>query len=161
MQVKNPRKKKRTDTQLTELLGRALLQNALMSCGLEVAYPVRDRGIDMLAYMDTSPTGLCRAIPIQVKAATTERFGVDSKYKKFSELRIVHVWHVRSTPDARFFLTDFRETAHLAKNYQWSNGRWNTSAPSAKLKKKLKRFEVLPGQWMEKLKLLPGGKQQS
>jgi len=148
--------KKRTDTQLTELLGTALLQNALMIDDIEVAYPVRDRGIDMLAYIDINSARLFRAIPIQIKAATAEGFGVDKKYEKFSELRIVHIWHVHSNSNARFFLTNYEETKELANGRKTlANGRknWHTSAPSEDLKKKLKKYEVLPGEWKRKLKL--------
>jgi hypothetical protein len=40
------------DTQLTELIGRNWLVNELLRAGLEVATPLRDRGIDLIAYFD-------------------------------------------------------------------------------------------------------------
>ena len=38
------------DSQAVELLGRNRLVSDLLQAGLEVALPVRDRGIDLIAY---------------------------------------------------------------------------------------------------------------
>ncbi|MHB2036215.1 MAG: hypothetical protein ACYCPW_05680 [Nitrososphaerales archaeon] len=40
------------DTQLVELAGRNWLTSELLKAGLEVARPERDRGIDLIAYVD-------------------------------------------------------------------------------------------------------------
>lgn len=40
------------DTQLVELAGRNWLASELLRAGLEVARPERDRGIDLIAYVD-------------------------------------------------------------------------------------------------------------
>jgi len=40
------------DSQLTELIGRHFLIARLAAGGLEVAIPVRDRGVDLIAYLD-------------------------------------------------------------------------------------------------------------
>lgn len=42
------------DTQVVELMGRHRLMNELLRDGLEVAAPVRDRGVDVIAYADLS-----------------------------------------------------------------------------------------------------------
>src|SRR5438876_7603876 len=42
----------RVDTQIVELIGRHHLTAELLRAGLEVATPVRDRGIDLIAYAD-------------------------------------------------------------------------------------------------------------
>lgn len=42
------------DSQLTELSGRHFLIAQLVAGGLEVAVPVRDRGVDLIAYLDLS-----------------------------------------------------------------------------------------------------------
>ncbi len=42
------------DTQVIELLGRQRLIAELLRDGLEVALPVRDRGVDLVAYADLS-----------------------------------------------------------------------------------------------------------
>lgn len=40
------------DTQQLELIGRSLLVGELLRDGLEVALPERDRGIDLIAYVE-------------------------------------------------------------------------------------------------------------
>lgn len=58
------------DSQLTELSGRHFLIAQLVAGGLEVAVPVRDRGIDLIAYLDLSAeTQQFVACPIQMKAS--------------------------------------------------------------------------------------------
>lgn len=43
------------DSQVVELLGRNRLIDELLRAGLEVAVPERDRGIDLIAYLDLDP----------------------------------------------------------------------------------------------------------
>ena len=75
----------RTDTQVTELLGRNRLVSELLRAGLEVALPLRDRGIDLIAYADVGAE-LTRffACPIQMKAATASSFTVSRKYARIN-----------------------------------------------------------------------------
>ena len=49
------------DTQTTELVGRNFLVSELLRAGLEVARPERDRGIDLVAYVDLDPEGRFRS----------------------------------------------------------------------------------------------------
>ena len=43
---------KTRDTQKIEIIGRNRLINELLAADLEVAQPLRDRGIDLIAYLD-------------------------------------------------------------------------------------------------------------
>jgi hypothetical protein len=43
------------DDQLLELCGRHRLTESLLGAGLEVAFPARDRGIDLIAYALSGP----------------------------------------------------------------------------------------------------------
>jgi hypothetical protein len=55
----------RRDPQFVEILGRHYLITELMRAGIEVAEPVRDRGIDLIAYVDLdSSSGAFCARPI-------------------------------------------------------------------------------------------------
>lgn len=82
-----------TDTQLIELMGRNRQIHELLLAGLEVALPVRDRGVDLLAYLDLESSSFSFvAVPIQMKAASTRSFSVDQKYQKISNLIIAYVW---------------------------------------------------------------------
>ncbi|HEY2342877.1 MAG TPA: hypothetical protein VGH90_07605 [Chthoniobacteraceae bacterium] len=66
------------DSQKVGLLGRNRLVDELLRANLEVAFPIRDRGIDLIAYADLS-TSVTRYVarPIQMKAAWAESFVID------------------------------------------------------------------------------------
>jgi len=59
------------DTQVVEIIGRQRMIAELLQDGLEVAMPIRDRGVDLIAYADLNQQ-LTRfaARPIQMKAST-------------------------------------------------------------------------------------------
>ena len=89
------------DSQLTELSGRHFLIAQLVVGGLEVAVPVRDRGIDLIAYLDLSAeTQQFVACPIQMKASQEARFGLERKYEKIANLLLALVWHVQDPAKA-------------------------------------------------------------
>lgn len=85
------------DPQRIELIGRNLLVNALLRDGLEVARPERDRGIDLIAYVDRGPVGPSGrqfvARPIQMKAFTGRRFSIDRKYLVVPGLHLAYLWN--------------------------------------------------------------------
>lgn len=59
------------DTQTLEIIGRNRLVNELLQAGLEIATPLRDRGIDLIAYLDIHKDATSFvASPIQMKAAS-------------------------------------------------------------------------------------------
>lgn len=82
------------DTQLVEIIGRNRLINELLVAGIEVAQPLRDRGIDLIAYIDIDDeVEKFTAIPIQMKAASARVFSINRKYEKFlPNLVIAFVW---------------------------------------------------------------------
>jgi|SoiMethySBSTD1v2_1073268.scaffolds.fasta_scaffold1648672_2 hypothetical protein len=58
------------DTQTGEILGRNRLIHELRLAGLEVAVPQRDRGVDLIAYVEREDsTSQFAAVAIQMKAA--------------------------------------------------------------------------------------------
>ena len=104
-----------SDSQLTELAGRHWLISQLVSAGLEVAQPERDRGIDLIVYADLDEqVGDFVACPIQMKAATTATFGVDRKYAKFRRLLLVYVWHLREPAQTSAYALTFTEAETIA-----------------------------------------------
>lgn len=59
----------------------------LLRAGIEVAASVRDRGVDLVAYLDLDvQLGRFIACPIQMKVAVATSFSIDSKYTKFANL---------------------------------------------------------------------------
>jgi len=66
------------DSQVIELLGRNRLTDEILRSGLEVAHPIRDRGVDLIAYADLEtnvPSFIAR--PVQMKAAPSQSFGIN------------------------------------------------------------------------------------
>lgn len=76
------------DAQTLELIGQYRLAGELLHAGLEVAFPARDRGVDLIAYADIDKPIVRRQIgrfvakPIQLKAASRRSFGIWAKYRK-------------------------------------------------------------------------------
>jgi hypothetical protein len=120
------------DTQITELSGRHYLISQLLAGGVEVATPSRDRGIDLIAYLDRvgeNPGFL--ACPIQLKANEEARFGLDRKYEKIPNLLMVYAWNVSSTSPTLYALTYsqaetlLRDRGHTeTKSWEESNSYW-------------------------------------
>ena len=88
---------KSMNPQIVELIGRNYLTSELLKAGFEVAQPLRDRGIDLIAYIDIDDEiDRFVAIPMQLKAASQRSFSIDRKYNKFPNLIMVYVWNVLS-----------------------------------------------------------------
>ena len=61
------------DTQTIEIVGRQRLSGELLAAGLEVAMPLRDRGIDLIAYADLDrQVKRFTARPIQMPSPASE-----------------------------------------------------------------------------------------
>lgn len=68
------------DNKITELRGRNRLVEALLGEGIEVAIPMWDNKIDLVAYLPVGPPqDRFVAAPIQLKAASAERFVLNKK----------------------------------------------------------------------------------
>ncbi len=150
------------DGRATELIGRAFLTAQLFQAGIEVAAPIRDRGVDLIAYIDLRADSF-RARPIQVKASLHFRFVHDSKYEKFPDLLIAHV----------VFLSDFAETKVYAMDYEsehsicrslgylnsklWMNPgrgspRYFMTKKPPELTEALKPYLMTPERWLQYLR---------
>ena len=144
------------DTQVVELLGRQRLIAELLRDGLEVALPVRDRGVDLIAYADLSrQVSRFAARPIQMKASTTIGFGVFTKYERVVDLILAYVWHLGDpTAEATFAMT-YPQAVALADAQgwtatpSWGTGGYSTSKPSRQLLGLLEPYRMGPGRWWE------------
>jgi hypothetical protein len=150
------------DTQITALAGHHYLISQLLAGGVEVATPVRDHGIDLIAYVDQMETsGKFFACPIQLKTAKDERFSLDRKYEKFPNLLMVYAWNISSDTKALYALT-YKEAEKLlqegpmgtdhTKTTSWTkkNGGYHFEV-SAKWREFLKPYQMKPEQWKEKI----------
>lgn len=142
------------DTQVVELLGRQRLIAELVRDGLEVALPVRDRGVDLIAYSDLSrQVDRFAARPIQMKASTTSGFGVFSKYERLADLILAYVWHLGYPAAAVTYAMTYPQAVELAEALgwtatpSWKTGGYSTSRPSQQLIGLLEPFRMGPGRW--------------
>ena len=126
--------------------------------GLEVAIPLRDRGIDLIAYVDlAAKASKFAAVPIQMKAASTRAFSIDTKYAKISNLVIAYVWGLHAPEHSQIFALTYSEAVDIAEAMKWTataswaKGSYSTSAPSKKLCELLAPFKMSPDAWREKV----------
>lgn len=148
------------DAQTIEIIGRNKLINELLKAGLEVALPMRDRGIDLIAYVDIGRDEKLQsfvACPLQMKAATLCSFGVNQKYEKFPNLILTYVWYLDS-PDrnityALTYAEAFRVAEELGwtKTASWDHGNYTTNNPSKNLLALLEPHQMTPDKWWNKV----------
>jgi hypothetical protein len=142
------------DSQVIEVLGRQRLITELLRDGLEVAVPVRDRGVDLIAYADLSQQVTRFASrPIQMKAATASAFGVDQKYKRIADLILAYVWHLGEPQAAVTYALPYADAVQVAtamgwtETASWQQGQYHSSRPSKRLLSLLAPYEMSPGRW--------------
>jgi hypothetical protein len=147
------------DTQVTELMGRNYLVNQLLAVGIEVAVPVRDHGVDLVAYLDVETiAGGYLARPIQIKASSSQSFSIDKKYAKFPHLILAYIWNLKSKEKVVVYGLDYADALSVAKKMgyleteSWAKGKYTTTAPSEKLRKLLKPYEMNETTWVATLK---------
>ena len=128
------------DTQRVEVLGRNLLVGELIRADLEVALPLRDRGVDLIVYADRAEqVRSFAAVPIQMKASSRRSFVVDRKYERIANLLLVHVWNVDSEEELEIFALRYPEAVAIAENMKWtdtiswSRGGYSITNPSKNL----------------------------
>jgi hypothetical protein len=101
------------DAQTIALLGRDRVIEQLHRAGLEVALPRRDRGIDVIAYVDKGAS--FQALPIQVKSSAGFRWTVNQKYGPFAEIVIAHALYLADEKEAEVFALPHTENIAIAE----------------------------------------------
>lgn len=148
------------DKQIVEVLGRNRLIETLLTEGVEVAIPVHDKGIDLVAYFPGARSSRVVAVPIQMKAASTKSFVLDKKYAKIPGLLLAYVWNVNDGDgkETEIFLLTYHEALEVleqrghAKTKTWKvTGKWSSTKPSKKLREALKAFKVGKGAFRQRL----------
>ena len=108
-------KEESVDSQIVELMGRNHLVNELLAAGLEVATPLRDRGIDLIVYADLGEgVSQFSARPVQMKAASKQSFSIDRKYEKFPDLIIAFVWGLEDPAHTATFAMTYGQAVAIA-----------------------------------------------
>lgn len=146
------------DTQRIEILGRNRLIGEIIAADLEVAIPLRHRGVDLVAYADLgAQTCAFAGCPIQMKAASARYFGVHRKYEKLANIVFAYVWNLADVessvtyaltfPEAR----DVAETMGWTKTASWAKDGYSTSSPSARLQTLLAPDQTTSPKWRVKV----------
>jgi hypothetical protein len=156
----------KSDTQLVELAGRNWLASQLQRARVEVARPERDRGIDLIAYLDRdADAGQFIACPIQMKAATKACFSLDPKYQKFCQLLLVYIWNLGNPSETTCFALTYKEAETVAKTMRYTETRswidgassgkrgYSPTAPSERLRGLLQPHQMTtPLHWLDKIR---------
>jgi hypothetical protein len=147
----------RSDSQFVELLGRYWLVTELLRAGIEIAEPVRDKGVDLIAYARAGE-GRFVARPIQLKASMATMFGLDRTYEKMPSLLLVHVWHLADPQQTRAYALTYQDALQIADAMRWTisrawrdRGRYVNNEPGAEIRKCLDSHRMAPERWREKL----------
>ena len=156
--VRTGKKRKGIDPQVVELLGRNKLVSDPLRAGLEVALPMRDRGIDLIAYLDLRPkfqTFVAR--PIQMKAALHSSFSINRKYSKIRGLLIAYVWSLGEPGEPTIYAITHDETVNVAKEMgytrtpSWKTESYATTNPSKNLVSLLDPYRMTPEKWRDRI----------
>lgn len=147
------------DTQTIELIGRHRLASELLQAGLEVAFPARDRGIDLIAYVDIDrELGRFVGKPIQMKAASQQSFGIWKKYLKIQDMILCFVWHLDGSKEAETYALTCSEAIAVGEAMGWTRtaswnekGGYSTTRPGAELCRLLAPHRMTPELWWVKV----------
>lgn len=151
-------------SQIVELIGRNWLVNELVQANLEVAIPLRDRGIDLIAFADLyTHVQSFIARPIQMKAASVRSFGIHKKYAIFPNLIIAYVWYLDEPSKTVTYGLTYQEAVEVADKMEYTKtpswlekGFYFTSRPSIELLDLLKSYKMSPPQkWWNKIIDMP------
>lgn len=148
--------------QIIELIGRNWLVNELLQANLEVALPMRDRGIDLIAFadLDTRVKSFV-ARPIQMKAASESSFAVHRKYAKFPNLILAYVWYLKDPSKTVTYALTYQEAVQVADEMEWTitiswdRGGYSTQKPSKKLLNLIDEYKMSSQKWWVKVTSMP------
>ncbi len=146
------------DSQLTEIAGKHLLISRLVAAGFEVAEPLRDKGIDLVAYRDGEGGKDFAAYPIQLKASSHQSFSLDKKYERFRRLLIAYVWNVQTPERSVVYALTFKDAMQVmqmkgyAKTDSWTKkGYYFVRSAGPELEEILEPYKMTTERWQEKL----------
>jgi hypothetical protein len=153
------------DTQTIELIGQHRLASDLLQAGLEVAFPARDRGVDLIAYADLDrQLGRFVARPIQMKAASKRSFGIWKKYLKIHDLIVAFVWHLDGLQGPETYALTCAEAVAVGEMMGWTRtaswcekGGYSTTKPGQDLCERLQPFRMTPDRWWTKVTGIDNG----
>jgi hypothetical protein len=146
------------DSQIVELAGRHFLTGELLRSNIEVALPIRDRGIDLIAYIDIdSRVRTFISCPIQLKAASKRSFSINKKYEKVRNLLIAYVWNLSTLNETCIYALTYKEAYSIAdklgytQSPSWQRGSYSNNHPGKELLENIEKYRMTPERWWHKL----------
>lgn len=151
------------DTQQRELMGRHRLIESLLRGGMEVAAPLRDRGVDLIAYTPPGTPGGFGAFPIQLKSFSVEGFSLHRKYAGIDRLVLAYAWHINQPERCVILAMTYAEALRVATDMRYTstaswkkpNGAYTVTKPGAKLRERLAPFALRNDRWSDVRTRLP------
>ena len=144
------------DTGAIELIGRHCLIAELLADGIEAAMPIRDRGVDLIAYLETHENiDQFYSVPIQLKVSSRRSFSLDKKYQSIRDLLLVYIWGATGPETEReFYAMNYAQAEKMLDAMKYSDskswcveGRYATTRPTEDLVKKMKPYRMIRGNW--------------
>jgi hypothetical protein len=139
---------------MINMMGRQRLIAELRRDGLEVALPVSDKRIGVVAYVGLrNQVVRFAARPIHMVASNTSSFEVFRKYKNVADLIIAYVWHLERPSEAATYAMTYPQARALAaaqgwtSTPSWEKGGYSTDHPGPELVKMLEPFRMGQGRW--------------
>ena len=139
-----------------ELIGTHLLIAELLADGIEVAIPIRDRGVDLIAYLEKHDRiDRFYSRPIQLKVASKRAFSLDEKYANIRDVLMVYVWGATGTEaDREFYAMTYEQAKqllvdkehHLTKSWT-GKGKFAISHPALALVSAMQPYKMARGKW--------------
>ncbi|RYX78881.1 hypothetical protein EON76_04175 [bacterium] len=135
------------DTQQVEIIGRNLLLSCCIADGVEVAQPMRDRGIDIIIFNDITEREFFLSLPVQLKASSSRSFSINSKYARIPNLLMAYVWFSNDPVNAELYIMRYSDALSIGERLGWLNtrswvegGAYSTQSPSKQVTKELEPF---------------------
>lgn len=145
------------DSQMIELAGRHRLIEELTRAGLEVAVPLRQRGIDLIVYSDPVERGVPFVpCPIQLRATAGRTFSVDQAFASVPNMIFAFLWGTSADKILSYGLT-YREAEVVAESMgytltqSWQKGLYALQQPSRNLLECLEKHRMTPELWRQKV----------
>jgi hypothetical protein len=146
------------DSQLLEIAGRHRLIEQLLEAGIEVSLPIRDRGIDLIAYIDVDhDSKQFLSVPIQMKAASQAIFSINQRYSRFPDLLLAYVWYASDPAKTVVYVMTQAEAMQIGdelgftQTHSWKKGTYVVTKPSARLISRLDPFKSNSVLWRKRL----------
>lgn len=143
---------KKIDSQQVELLGRNILISKLIADDIEIALPLRDRGVDLIAFADVNNENKFKAIPIQLKSSSKTSFSINRKYEKFSNLILAYIWYASDPQSAELYIMTYPQALTVANELGWTGKKswiegsaFSTSRPSKRIIELIEPYKYIQG----------------